>query len=523
MLTRKEFLQYIALLAGGTYATGCRTPGAYDHIGGSILGASAAVGHQLRGEITLTPQKTIRTGVFIAGGGIAGLSAARKLRLSGKTDFLLAELEAATGGNSLSGGNDVVKYPFGAHYLPLPNPGNTALLDFLHEAGLLKGYENGRPVYDELSLVYEPAERLFRKGRWQEGIIPQAGLTQQENEETKRFLELMHQYRDTKDAAGKYAFDIPAALSSRDQQFLALDAITMEAFLDREGFRSEPLRWYVDYCCRDDYGAGIKTVSAWAGIHYFAARRGEAANAESSAVLTWPEGNGRLVAQLRRHSQDNTMTGTIVYRIQKEGDTVLADCWNHHTREAVRVVADHCILAMPQFIGRRILGETPGQQFTYAPWLVANIHLRDLPVAKNLPVCWDNVMYGQQSLGYIYAQHQSLSQQPPSSHTITLYWPLDQLEPADSRRKALQLKHRDWVELCMGQLEQCHPNIAKSVTGVDCWIWGHGMVRPIPGFMQTPIAPTPPRIHFAHSDLSGISIFEEAFYHGEKAALACLG
>ncbi len=323
-------------------------------------------------------------------------------------------------------------------------------------------------------------------------------------------------------ACSSYAFDIPVALSSKDPQFLQLDNLTMEAWLRREGFRSEPLRWYVDYCCRDDYGAGINTVSAWAGIHYFAARRGKAANTDASAVLTWPEGNGKLASLLARHSEDKTMTATIAYRIQQAGDKVLADCYLHQTHEAVRIEADHCILAMPQFIGRRILGETPGQQFTYAPWLVANIHLRDLPVDKNLPVCWDNVIYGQQSLGYIYAQHQTLSQQPPGSHVITLYWPLDQLEPADSRHKALQLQHRDWVELCMGQLEKAHPGIARSVTAVDCWIWGHGMVRPIPGFMTAPVAETPSRIHFAHSDLSGISIFEEAFYHGESAAMACM-
>jgi hypothetical protein len=31
-----------------------------------------------------------------------------------------------------------------------------------------------------------------------------------------------------------------------------------------------------------------------------------------------------------------------------------------------------------------------------------------------------------------------------------------------------------------------------------------------------------PHIFFAHSDLSGISIFEEAFYHGNRAAQAVL-
>jgi len=28
------------------------------------------------------------------------------------------------------------------------------------------------------------------------------------------------------------------------------------------------LRWYVDYGCRDDYGAPASATSAWAGVHY---------------------------------------------------------------------------------------------------------------------------------------------------------------------------------------------------------------------------------------------------------------
>ena len=52
--------------------------------------------------------------------------------------------------------------------------------------------------------------------------------------------------------------------------------------------------------------------------------------------------------------------------------------------------------------------------------------------------------------------------------------------------------------------------------------WGHAMVRPRPGFIWSgslAAARRPFRgIHFAHTDLSGIALFEEAFYHGTRAA-----
>jgi hypothetical protein len=48
------------------------------------------------------------------------------------------------------------------------------------------------------------------------------------------------------------------------------------------------------------------------------------------------------------------------------------------------------------------------------------------------------------------------------------------------------------------------------------------MIRPRPGFARSNArreAAAPFRgIHFAHTDLSGVALFEEAFYHGIRAA-----
>ena len=57
--------------------------------------------------------------------------------------------------------------------------------------------------------------------------------------------------------------------------------------------------------------------------------------------------------------------------------------------------------------------------------------------------------------------------------------------------------------------------------------WGHAMVRPDPGLFfggALAKAAEPFRgIHFAASDLSGLGLFEEAFFHGRRAALEALG
>ena len=61
---------------------------------------------------------------------------------------------------------------------------------------------------------------------------------------------------------------------------------------------SPVLHAHVRYSCRDDYGTEPHEVSAWAGVHYWAGRRGVAANCAGDAVLTWPEGNGYLVGRM---------------------------------------------------------------------------------------------------------------------------------------------------------------------------------------------------------------------------------
>jgi hypothetical protein len=59
---------------------------------------------------------------------------------------------------------------------------------------------------------------------------------------------------------------------------------------------------------------------------------------------------------------------------------------------------------------------------------------------------------------------------------------------------------------------------------------GHAMIRPTPGFLSSParaaLVASPGPVFYAHSDLSGLSLFEEAQHLGIAAAekvLARLG
>ena len=74
------------------------------HITGSFTGIDHTRGHQLRDTTAWpAPAVTRRVHTIIAGGGVAGLAAARALRLRGQDDFALLELEDSAGGNARGG------------------------------------------------------------------------------------------------------------------------------------------------------------------------------------------------------------------------------------------------------------------------------------------------------------------------------------------------------------------------------------------------------------------------------------
>ena len=74
---------------------------------------------------------------------------------------------------------------------------------------------------------------------------------------------------------------------------------------------------------------------------------------------------------------------------------------------------------------------------------------------------------------------------------------------------------------CVGA---AHPEIASLALRLDVRLLGHAMARPAVGVVSSPELAAAARsrplglVHFAHSDLSGLSLFEEAVHWGGRAA-----
>ncbi len=534
-LTRRAAL--LAPLGLGLAACRNEAPAPYD---GGWLGASHGRGHRLREAGTFTPAGTRRCAVAVVGGGVAGLAAARALMRAGVEDVQLFELEDEAGGNARGHTLAGMACPLGAHYLPLPGPEAREVAEWLQEVGLLRSVA-GRTVADERHLCHSPQERLWVDGEWLDGLLPPAGRGSVRERQYQRFSQLVAR------ASRELRFTLPSARSGWSAGLADLDGVSFAHWLDGQGLDDAGLRWFLDYACRDDYGADSATVSAWAGLHYFASRHGfqapgESQAAEREAVFTWPEGNAWLTRRLAAPLAERLQPGALVRRVEvlRHGVEIDVQRFTAEPRSE-RWLAQQVVLAVPLHVAARIVAPAPAAltqavaRLGQAPWLVANLHLRaPLTDKPGAPPSWDNVLYDPSgpataptALGYVDAMHQSL-RPVPGPTVLTAYWALGSGDRASVSRQRQALQDEPWQvwsRRVVDDIARAHPDLARKTQRVDLMRYGHAMAIPAPGVrsdaaLRALAGPVMPRLHFAHSDLAGYSVFEEAFSFGHTAGLA---
>jgi len=493
-LSRRKFLQAGSAALVGLSLKSDRA------IAGSFVNDSFLLGHQLRDRRSFpSPTKIEKHKVVIVGGGIAGLSAAWRLNRRGFHDFVLLEMNAQPGGNSRWGENEITAYPWAAHYVPIPGPKAVYVRELFEELGVLNHGE-----WNERYLCFAPQERLFIYGRWQDGIEPAIGLTAKEREQFQHLEELIKGFH----AGGDFTIPMQLGLSTRTQ---SLDQLSFRDWLRAQGIDSRLVNWYMNYCCRDDYGALASETSAWAGIHYFASRE-----PEERGPLTWPEGNGWIVRRLLERVGGFVRSGEMVHHISPlgRGYRVLSGDTEYH--------AECLIFAAPTFLAPYLIeGFAPLREFEYSPWLTANLTLDHLPESYAKDATWDNVVMDSPTLGYVDATHQTL--RTHTERTVwTFYWALADGTASQNRQVLLERDWNYWKDAILHDLERVHPDIRRSVSRIDIMRMGHAMARPRPGAVfsseRQKLRALAGRLLFANSDLSGFSIFEEAQFRGVHAA-----
>ena len=539
--SRRDF---VALVLGAPVAAACQSGAAARVPDGELLTPGKAVGHaafrdrpaSVAASVRL-PDSAWRTAeVVVLGGGASGLAAAWWLDRRGHRDVVVLELDDVVGGTARAGVTDSAvgrfEYPWGAHYIVAPQAPQATLIALLDELGGLESADaSGAPVVTEALRCREPEERLYFRGRWYEGLYAQAGASADDRAQLAAFDRAIDAWVGWRDGAGRRAFALPSSAASDDATVAALDRQSFAAWLDGQGLRSPRLRWLADYACRDDYGLLAADTSAWAGIAYFAARRAKP-GAEAQGVVTWPAGNGALIAHLAGRLGDRVRPAHAVVdvRAADSGVEVIA----HGPGGPVGWRARRAIVAIPRHVARHVIAPLRDARVDVAidrgAWAVANLHLRDRPRARygDAPLAWDNVLHDSASLGYVVATHQTApgiagrSQHRDTGPTVfTWYYPFTG-PAADARRDLDGAAREDWAAAALADLARAHPDLAGLVARIDVCYWGHGMARPRVGAIFDPAlraarAPMGP-IHLAGTDLSGLALFEEALDHGVRAA-----
>jgi phytoene dehydrogenase-like protein len=509
-VTRRDFA---AMLLGAPFAYACAKHAA-TLPDGRIVETGMKRGHAVvRDAAPPVPATWREVNVAIIGGGVAGLAAAWDLRRRGVKDVVVFELDDVAGGTARGGTSPVTSYPWGAHYIVAPQKEQVDLTALLAEMGAIEAYAgDGTPVVDEALRCREPEERVWHLGRWWEGLYLDAGASAEDRRQLGVFRKEIDRWSGWRDTQGRRAFAIPRSVGSDDAEIVALDRLTFAQWLDAHGLTSPRLRWLCDYACRDDYALTAATTSAWAGLFYFAARQ-RGPGAPPQTVVTWPNGNGALVAHLATGA--SVERGLAVVDVSDDGElTCIGD------GGVVGVRARAVIVCVPRFVANRIVRSRRGQPHgDYGAWAVANVHLRARPIERGhgAPPAWDNVFRDSPSLGYVSATHQRGRDRGPT--VWTWYYAFADDDAAAVRKKLAGAGYSEWAETVLADLSRAHPDVRDHVERIEVAFWGHGMIRPRTGQMFGGAGHAPAgKIHFAHTDLSGLALFEEAFDHGLRAA-----
>jgi hypothetical protein len=158
-----------------------------------------------------------------------------------------------------------------------------------------------------------------------------------------------------------------------------------------------------------------------------------------------------------------------------------------------------------------------------APWRIAALHVDALPKGAGVPFAWDSVLPHGRGLGYVNNAHQTGAFRGPA--VLTYYDPLSGVAPADGRRTLLGASWEEEAARVLEDLAPAHPDLRAVTRRLDLRHWGHGTAIPAVGLHATTAWHTTqphPRVWLAHADRSGMSLFEEASWHGVRCGEGAL-
>lgn len=458
-MKRRDFIQISSLGLTTLLADSCNSPEPYD----IEFKNDMAIGHLVFESHNFPITKNLRTDLLIAGGGIAGMSAAYHLR---NQDFLLFELSDMLGGTSASSMHGQVPVCHGAHYdLSYPSNYGTETLRMLEDLKIIK-YDNFSDSWKFVEKQYlipkNRESRTFAHGFFRKDVLP-------EGPERTLFTKLISEF------TGKMM--MPTRLI--DARYKYLNEITFLSWLQQQMQVSDEFVEGLDYNMKDDYGAGAHTVSALAGIHYFTCRPYFTQPIE---LFSPPEGNAYFINKiLSQLPQKNIFKSHVVKRIHERDHEFEVEIIDGQKREITVVTCAKIIYAGNKHALKFIYpaGFQAFQKNEYAPWVVVNFVLKD--VGKE-PAFWQNeyISDDKSFIGIVDSKAQFSKQQ--DKRVLTAYFCFkpeerEMMSQIEARKLHFINNTLSYLETYLGRsLKKCiEKGFVKQM--------GHAMPIPRPGYL----------------------------------------
>lgn len=426
----------------------------------SLFPSDRTAGHLIFKSKEWKTIKAEQLDYLIVGGGIAGLTAAQLLK---DENCLLFELGQQVGGSSSADYYQNTVFSQGAHYdWSYPANYGKEVLALFKELQIIEFNKQQQfwNFIDKQYLIKGQESQSLVKGQFHDEYL-------EEFDDFQAFFDIIKQYANE--------MLLPTRLINEEIQ--QLNQLTFLTFLQNNGLNAHPdFLKTLSYQLIDDYGAGVETVSALAGIHYYLCRPYYTKEME---LFSPPQGNFYFTGKLKTNIQHKIKTNHVVKKITKNDTGFLVDVIDIRQKIVKQYSSKQVIYAGQKHALQYILPEQyPAFKATvYSPWVVVNVVLNTPIESKGI---WQNEfpLNTDHFMGFV----DSKSQKTQDKQVLTCYYcfPPEERKELPKIEDHLQDFTRNTIEKLNTYFDtDLHHNIEK----VFIKVMGHAMPIPTTAYL----------------------------------------